>query len=233
MLRQHLQRLRDAGCTVLPLSEALNRAAAIELTGTYPVALTFDDGYAAVLEHAAPLLASYGWRGTVFPITDYVGRSNCWPGQPSGIPTDHLLGWSELRELAAAGWEVGAHSRTHPDLTSLDDHGLAAELLGAKAILEDHLGLAVAAFAYPYGRYDRRVRSHVERTYSVACTTTMRIARGASDRYTLGRVDAWYFSRSLPARFLASPGMEPYVALCRVARSGRAVLSEVTQSVGR
>ena len=230
-LRQHLRRLRDAGCIVLPLSEAIERAAELEPAGARLVALTFDDGYATVLEHAVPLLAGYGWRGTVFPVTDYVGRHNRWPSQPANISAAGLLGWSELRELASAGWEVGAHSRTHPDLTSLDNRGLADEVRGARAILEDHLGLAVKAFAYPYGRHDQRVRACVEQAYAAACTTAMRVADDFGDRYTLGRIDAWYFSQPRFAEFLASPWMEPYVAFCRVARTSRAILREVTQSV--
>lgn len=231
-LRQHLERLHAAGYTALPLSDALAR-----LTQSTPgrqriptreriVALTFDDGYAAVHQHALPLLASYGWCATVFPISDYVGGSNRWLGQPTSIPSARLLSWTELAELAGAGWEIGAHSRTHPDLTLLTDNALADEVLSAKEALEDRLGRVVQVFAYPYGRHDRRVQACVRAAYMAACTTVMDVASTAGDPYALARLDMWYFSRSA-YRLLASPLMGPYVALCRTARRGRASVAGV------
>src|SRR5439155_10707754 len=75
MLRRHLASLHAAGYTALPLGEALACLAPGGLHSgldSQParvparvVALTFDDGYASVYEHAYPLLASYGWRATV------------------------------------------------------------------------------------------------------------------------------------------------------------------------
>jgi len=231
--RRHLARLHAAGYIALPLSEALERAGGPTRRQPAParervVALTFDDGYAAVYRYALPLLADYGWRATVFPVTDYLDRDNAWPGQPAFVPPARLLAWEELRELASLGWEVGAHSRTHPDLTRLDDRALTEEVIGAKAVLEHRLGQPVQAFAYPYGRCDRRVRAAVHTAYRVACTTVMGVARGTSDRYAIERLDMWYFSRAPLDGLLASPWMEPYAALCRAGRRGR---GEVQQAI--
>src|SRR6185312_6907156 len=74
-LRQHLARLKAARYTVVPLSEALERPAGEERLAV----LTFDDGCHSVYQQALPLLAAYGWRATVFPVVDYVGRANDWP----------------------------------------------------------------------------------------------------------------------------------------------------------
>ena len=228
MFRRHLVALRDAGYTALPLSEALtlarDRPARTASGPRRVVAVTFDDGYAAVHRHALPLLASYGWRATVFPISGYVGRDNAWPGQPAFVPPARLLSWGELTELADAGWEIGAHTRTHPDLTRLADDALADEVAGAKAELEDRLGRPIRAFAYPYGSYDRRVRARVSGAYATACTTVMGVAGRASDRHALERIDMWYFSRPGADRLLASPWMRPYVAACRIGRAVRAGL---------
>lgn len=154
-------------------------------------------------------------------MSDYVGRSNARPEQPAFAPPARLLSWEGLRELASMGWEVGAHSRTHPDLTRLDDRALAEEVLGAKVVLEDRLGQPVRAFAYPYGRYDGRVRASMRAAYRMACTTVMGVALDTGDRYALERLDMWYFSRAPLDRLLASAWMEPYAALCRAGRLGR------------
>jgi peptidoglycan/xylan/chitin deacetylase (PgdA/CDA1 family) len=224
--REHLHRLHAAGYRPVTLTEAL---ACLEQPSPERgplVALTFDDGYASAYERAFPLLMEYGWPATVFPVADYAGRGNRWPSQPAGTPCARLMGWGELRTLAEAGWEIGGHTRTHPDLRLLDDGRLRDELHGGKAALEDRLGSAVRAFAYPYGSYDRRVRAIVRTAYTAACTTRMAVASSRSDRHALERLDAWYFSRAALPRLLASPAMEPYVALCRAARGGRSRLQE-------
>jgi peptidoglycan/xylan/chitin deacetylase (PgdA/CDA1 family) len=62
------------------------------------------------------------------------------------------LGWPELRELAAKGLEIGAHTATHPILSKLDG-GLKEEIAGSKARIEEATGVAVRHFCYPNGRF--------------------------------------------------------------------------------
>jgi peptidoglycan/xylan/chitin deacetylase (PgdA/CDA1 family) len=231
MFRRHLARLRAAGYAALPLCEALAWLEQPACADQRIVALTFDDGYASVHQHALPLLASYGWRATVFPVSDYVGQGNAWRGQPLSIPPARLLSWDDLRTLASMGWEIGAHSRTHPDLTRLGDRALDDQVLGPKLALQDRLGEAVRAFAYPYGRYDARVQEHVQAVYAAACTTKMGIAGQTSDRCALERIDMWYFSRAGLDGLLAAPWMATYVALCRAGRYGRAGLRQAMRTL--
>ena len=65
----------------------------------------------------------------------------------------------EVTTLAREGNEIGAHSVTHPMMTTLTDPQLAAELADSKKVLEAFRGRAGAVrnFAYPYGDYDARV----------------------------------------------------------------------------
>jgi peptidoglycan/xylan/chitin deacetylase (PgdA/CDA1 family) len=68
--------------------------------------------------------------------------------------------------------EIGAHSRTHPDLTLLTGAALADEVAGARRELEDLLGRPVRSFAYPYGAHTTAtVEAVVAAGYSHACTT--------------------------------------------------------------
>jgi peptidoglycan/xylan/chitin deacetylase (PgdA/CDA1 family) len=64
----------------------------------------------------------------------------------------------QLQELAADGWELGAHTRTHACLPDVSDEELAEELAGSKEDLERELGVSCRTAAYPYGAADERVR---------------------------------------------------------------------------
>jgi len=133
------------------------------------VAITFDDGYRSVAELAAPLLARFGFPGTVFVPTSYVGGGPMsWPGIEGWVDgpyRDELipLSWEELKELSAAGWEVGSHTRTHPRLTRLGDDELVAELEGSRRDCCSAMGVECRTIAYPFGQADRRVAEAAER----------------------------------------------------------------------
>jgi peptidoglycan/xylan/chitin deacetylase (PgdA/CDA1 family) len=67
------------------------------------------------------------------------------------------MSWEDLGSLAAEGWEVGSHTRSHRALTQLDDDSLALELERSRAECEERLGEACTTLAYPYNDVDRRV----------------------------------------------------------------------------
>lgn len=158
-LERQLQFLVSRGYRGATFSEAVSRT-----HGERTLAVTFDDGYRSVRELAFPILSRFGVPGTVFVTTDFMGsdRPMAWPG------IDHWLGgphepelrgmtWDDLRFLAAAGWEVGSHTRSHPKLTALGEDQLADELRGSRQECERQLDLACRAVAYPYGAADSRV----------------------------------------------------------------------------
>jgi peptidoglycan/xylan/chitin deacetylase (PgdA/CDA1 family) len=103
-----------------------------------------------------------------------------------------MLSWHEIREMQRWGVEIGAHTLTHPDLTRLPSDRIEAEVGGSKAIIEETLGVPVACFAYPFGRYDNCSRDIVLQHFTCACTDTLGLLSASSDPYTLQRVDAYY-----------------------------------------
>jgi peptidoglycan/xylan/chitin deacetylase (PgdA/CDA1 family) len=129
------------------------------------VAVTFDDAFRSVHQWAVPILTRLGLPGTVFVPTGFIGELGgklSWPGIENwvGGPCEReLLGmsWSELRQLAELGWEIGSHSHSHARLTALDDRRLRGELLESRATLEGQLGRPCRSLAYPYGDHDARV----------------------------------------------------------------------------
>jgi peptidoglycan/xylan/chitin deacetylase (PgdA/CDA1 family) len=114
------------------------------------IAITFDDGYLDTLTAALPLLIEFGFRATCYVVADAVGRTSDWTAPAP------LMDWPGLRAWLGAGMEVGAHTRTHPDLTRLADGPLRDEVAGARTRLEDRLGAPVRSFAYPFNRLDAR-----------------------------------------------------------------------------
>ncbi len=126
------------------------------------LAITFDDGFASVLEIAFPLISSLGLVATIFVVTDFVdaARPLEWPGierRSADRREVRGLSWAELGQLADAGWEIGSHTRTHPRLTELDDKALAAELRGSREACERALGRPCRSLTYPFGDVDARV----------------------------------------------------------------------------
>lgn len=148
------------------------------------VGLTFDDGYAAVIEHAVPVLRFLGFTATMFVLPGRLGGINDWD---DGTPWP-LVSAAQVRELAGAGMEIGSHSATHPRLAGADKNVLDAEVAGSRAALADLTGQPVNGFAYPYGSVDRAVRDAiVQAGYGYACAVT---PSGAPGRFALPRVYA-------------------------------------------
>ncbi|MFF3348723.1 polysaccharide deacetylase family protein [Streptomyces sp. NPDC002779] len=149
-----------------------------------PVLITFDDGYEGVHRHALPVLAQHGFPATVFVSTGWLRG----PYGTGGAP-DTMLDWDQVRELSAAGVEIGGHSHTHPQLDQLPDEALRRELILCKEIVSDLLGAAPASFAYPYGYSSRRVREAVRETgYAQALAVGNTLARRRQGPYALRRV---------------------------------------------
>lgn len=128
------------------------------------VAVTFDDAFESVLDHALPVLDALGWPGTVFAVTKYAGgdRLISWPGLDVWLGTGYeyelrVLSWRQLGQLRAVGWEVGSHTCTHPHLTQLPEAELRTELVDSRLQCEARLGSRCLSIAYPYGDCNQAV----------------------------------------------------------------------------
>ena len=136
-------------------------------TGRRRVAITFDDACRSVDRLARPILDEFGFSATVFIPTKYIGseRPMSWPGideYAAGPDAEELvpMSWAELNRLAEAGWEIGSHTLSHPDLTKVDDETLELELVESRSICEQRLGgRPCTSVAYPYGAVDVRVEA--------------------------------------------------------------------------
>ena len=125
------------------------------------VSLTFDDGWEDNVGTVLPTLMSDGLNATYYFATQYIqGNSS------AGIAFSQA-GVNAVKAVAAAGFEVGSHSVTHPYLTGLSTAALNKELTDSKTYLESLLpaGTVVKTFATPYGAYDDTVVNAIKNVY--------------------------------------------------------------------
>jgi peptidoglycan/xylan/chitin deacetylase (PgdA/CDA1 family) len=172
-----LRLLRQRGCAAVGVTELvrdvqMNRVRACE------VALTFDDGYDDAATEAAPLLQRHGDVATFFVTTGFLGTSG-------------HLSKSQVRSLAQQGMEIGAHTVTHADLTTLSAAQASDEVGRSRRSLQGLTNQPIAAFAYPAGRYNAVAETAVrDAGFSLAVSTDagrLTSAALARDMYALPR----------------------------------------------
>ena len=150
------------------------------------IAITFDDGYRSHA-WAAAILRDFGFTATFFVVPRFLDGRHTAP--PYWENWGHLT-WEDISVLGEQGFEIGAHSTTHADLTTCSGARLDDEVSGARALLERRLGRPIRSFSYPFGRHDRRVRQAVERAgYALACTSRYGLNRTPGPSYQVPRTE--------------------------------------------
>jgi peptidoglycan/xylan/chitin deacetylase (PgdA/CDA1 family) len=141
-----------------------------------PIVLSFDDGYLPDDTRARPLLAARRWPAVLNLEVDNL-RS-----------TGDLPPW-RVRRLIGAGWEIDAHTITHPDLTTLGAARLRTEVAGSRAIIRRTFHVRVDFFCYPSGRYDAAVLAAVRSAGYLGATTTQYGLASPRALFTLRRIE--------------------------------------------
>ncbi len=114
-------------------------------------------------------------------------------GLANGTPgpvTHRCLDADELKALVENELiEVGAHSHTHSELTSLTQEEQRREVGKSKAVLEEVVGQPVLGFSYPHGSFNEETRGIVrECGFASACGSVPDVSRARSDRFSLPRL---------------------------------------------
>ena len=198
--------LAGGGYEVLSLGEVLQVVVGERPSSPKAVALTFDDGYRGLLDHALPVLERFGFRATFFLVSDRMGGTNAWDAR-HGDPPRPLMDWNEAAALAGRGMEIGSHSRTHPFLTNLTEREAEEEIRGSKERIEDRLGSPVRFFAYPHGLHDARCRRLVASSgYAAACSTRFGGNGVRTDPFLLRRSQITYYDTAWSFSFKVRTG---------------------------
>ena len=222
-LLRHIRRLQRWGYELLPFSVFAACLAAGDAAGC--AALTFDDGFVDNLQTLAPLLAAEGVPATVFVPTGWLGQTHPY------APQTRVMTAEELLALHGRGVEIGAHTHSHPDLTTLDSEAAVAELRRGKRELEGLLGKPVETLAYPFGRADAGTREAARAAgFAAACRTS---GEGNwSDPFDIPRQDMTNASTMLGLRLKRDNRYEPLVRHLPF-RGARAVRRRLLRAAGR
>ncbi|PHV12110.1 polysaccharide deacetylase family protein [Chitinimonas sp. BJB300] len=112
------------------------------------------------------------------------------------LPTDLMMRSDQVVQLHRAGMQIGAHTCTHPILSSITDAEADDEIMRSKQQLEGLLDAPVTLFAYPNGRPGRDYHAkHVDMLghagFKAAVSTAVGAATQASDPLQLPRFKPW------------------------------------------
>jgi peptidoglycan/xylan/chitin deacetylase (PgdA/CDA1 family) len=106
--------------------------------------ITYDEGCAALLDHALPVHREFGIPGHVALLSSQIGVPRNVPG--SSYDGMMILSKAEIHMLAAEGWGVSCHSMNHAATT---DENAEVEVVQARAVLEQALEMPVTMFCVP------------------------------------------------------------------------------------
>lgn len=137
----------------------------------------------------------------------------------------HPMNWQQLREMQAAGFEIGSHGVLHRMLSKLSKPELEIELRDSKTTLELELGNRATLLAYPVGgdrAFDARVMAATQAAgYELACSYICGTnPQPIINRYALYRLPVervmglgWF------AAMLTLPGLMSYPTVSHAARA--------------
>ena len=225
VFRQQMEFLNTAGYRAITLSDLISAFNENKDVSPETVVLTFDDGFQNFYTTAFPVLDEFGFKATVFLVTDYCGKFNDWSGNPPELPRSAMLSWEQVGELSRHGIEIGVHTRTHPDLTRLSEKDAIAEMAESKSTLEDMLGREAMTFAYPYGKHNSQVRQIAESSFAAACSTNLGKVTSGSDFFLLERIDTYYLLNLRMFETLSQRSFDRYLQIRQAMRRFKSLVS--------
>jgi len=139
------------------------------------VSFTFDDSWLSQYTNAFPLLQAAGIKGTFYITT-----------QPLQELWDGFMIPSQVKDIFKSGHEIGGHTVTHADLTTLNQSGINREIKNSKTYIERLIGSTITTLAYPYGAYNATVRTLTKNAgYTTGRATDEGLNVKTTDKYAL------------------------------------------------
>lgn len=127
-----------------------------------PIMFDIDHPVKSVYDEMFPVMRDLGFSANLFVNT-----------LPMETEPEQCMTWDEIGELAAAGWQIGAHTHTHPNLSQLgvdDPSGamIRSELETCDTILQRELGITPRDFAYTTTTWSSAAEAEVKKRYRFA-----------------------------------------------------------------
>jgi len=114
------------------------------------VTLSFDDAWASQYTNALPILQASGLPATFYFISEVIQNNSNFP--------DYMTP-SMATTIANDGYEIGDHTITHPDLTTLSSSQITNEITASRTYLQNLTGKSITTIAYPYGAVNSTVKN--------------------------------------------------------------------------
>ena len=175
LFKKQIASLATAGYHAVTLDEVFQATQTGTVLPGKAIVVSFDDGYGSQYRSALPTLKARGWPAVLNLIVH-----NPFPDK---------ISTTQVKSMLAAGWELDAHTLTHPDLTKVSPTKLVAEVADSRTALMAQYGEPVNFLAYPYGHVNAAVVQAVQDAgFAGATTTTAGAMSAGSDPYHLPRV---------------------------------------------
>ena len=144
---EQMKFLKDEGYRVITLDQLFDF---LEFKSQIPkksVVISIDDGWHSTYDIAFPILKKYGYPATLFVYTDLI------------VGSEKTLSWDFIQEMANNGIDVQCHTKSHRNLTLMDQkesfkeyfEAIEKELSTCETIIKKKLNKDVKYLAYPYG----------------------------------------------------------------------------------
>ena len=199
---RQVERLATAGWRTLTLAETIACANGERMLGDRELAITFDDAYRGLRDHAFPVLAEAGFVATCFVITDYAGKLNRWDVAYGGRRFAHLA-WRDMRRWQDRGIEFESHTATHPRLSWASADVVTRELVESRRALAHALDVVACAISYPFGAAGRREHALArEAGYTAGFALA---SGGATDVMAIPRLPVYPWSPPTPGVGMLAP----------------------------
>ena len=223
---QEMQALKDNSFSVIPMQDFLAWRRGDKDIPPKSAVVTIDDGYVSGYDTAWPILKKFNYPFTMFVYINYINSGG------------KSISWDQLAEMRDAGVDIESHTYSHADLRNpndkfaVDKHNyeliqkdvqtlgqdgwLRKEISDSKAVLEKQLGIKVNCLAYPFGKYNEKVRAMVKEAGYEAAFTVYGQRIGYSSppydllgRYAVDQIDPKIFKDALSMTGGGSSGAPP------------------------
>lgn len=173
IFEQQMRYLYENGYRVISFGQLLDFLEYRHPLPQKAVVISIDDGYRSVYDVGYPILKKYGFGATLFIYTEFINSCK------------NAMTWKQLAIMKADGFEIGAHTVSHSDLTRRkegeDTQAFMArierELRVSKQIIDKKLKQDTTLLSFPYGRYNQTV---LEMTTRLGYRAAVTVKRGSN-----------------------------------------------------